>query len=137
MIDPIDPKAIIRIMLFQALVGNYDWHLRISPDDSDDSSSLWNIKVVEAGHKWIVFPYDYDLSGWVRLDESPPELPSFDNNFYKRADIARVVVEFKEKRRAIEALVDGLANEDRSGARSIKEQIRSFYNPHKIKLFIQ
>ena len=127
-IDPIDPKAIIRIMLFQALVGNYDWHLRISPDDSDDSSSLWNIKVVEAGHKWIVFPYDYDLSGWVRLDESPPELPSFDNNFYKRADIARVVAEFKEKRPAIEALVDDLANEDRSGARSIKEQIRSFYN---------
>ncbi|MEO8992511.1 MAG: hypothetical protein ABI284_08445 [Nitrosospira sp.] len=127
-IDPIDREAIIRIMLFQALIGNYDWHLRISPDDSDDSSSLWNMKVVEADHKWIVFPYDYDLAAWVKLDNSPAELPGFDNNFYKPADISAVVAEFKAKRTDIEALVDDLANEDQSGARSIKEQIKSFYN---------
>ena len=51
-----------------------------------------------------------------------------DSNFFKPGDISQVVAEFKEKRPAIEALVDGLANEDKSGAQSIKEQISSFYN---------
>jgi hypothetical protein len=39
-----------------------------------------------------------------------------------------VVAEFKKKRSDIEALVNNLASEDQSGARSIKEQIKSFYN---------
>ena len=125
-IDPIDPKAIIRILLFQALVGNYDWHLRISPRDVADSTGLWNIKVVQAGGNWIVFPYDYDLAGWVKSQDFAL-LDDMDVKFFKPGDISQVVAEFKEKRPAIEALVDGLANEDKSGAQSIKEQISSFY----------
>ena len=38
------------------------------------------------------------------------------------------MAEFKEKRPAIEALVDDLAKEEKSGALSIKGQISSFYN---------
>ncbi|HEX8873352.1 MAG TPA: hypothetical protein VF780_01905, partial [Nitrosospira sp.] len=128
-IEPIDPKDIIRILLFQALVGNYDWELRILPDDIPDSQALWNMKVVEADGNWIVFPYDYDLAGWVKADSSPPELPDLtDSRFFKPSDISVVVDEFKQKRPAIEALVDDLAKEDSSGARSIKMQIGSFYD---------
>ena len=54
-------------------------------------------------------------------------LDDMDVKFFKPGDISQVVAEFKEKRPAIEALVDGLANEDKSGAQSIKEQISSFY----------
>ena len=128
-IEPIDPKEIIRILLFQALTGNYDWELRIFPDDIPDSQGLWNMKVVEADGNWIVFPYDYDLARWVKSDNSKPELPDLaDSHFFKPSDISQVVAEFKEKRPAIEALVDDLAKEDKSGALSIKEQISSFYN---------
>ena len=128
-IDPIDPKTILRIIFFQALVGNYDWQLRISPDDTSNSSGLWNIKVVEANGKWIVFPYDYDLAGWVKSENfSPQLLKSADVHFFKTSDISQIVAEFKGKRPGIEALVDGLATEDRNGARSIKEQIASFFD---------
>ena len=128
-IEPIDPKDIIRILFFQALTGNYDWELRIFPDDIPDSQGLWNMKVVEADGNWIVFPYDYDLAPWVKSDNSKPELPDLaDSNFFKPGDISQVVAEFKEKRSAIEALVDDLAEEDKSGALSIKGQISSFYN---------
>ena len=120
-IEPIDPKDIIRILLFQALTGNYDWELRIFPDDIPDSHGLWNMKVVEADGNWIVFPYDYDLAPWVKSDNSKAELPDLaDSNFFKPGDISQVVAEFKEKRSAIEALVDDLAKEDKSGALSIK-----------------
>lgn len=127
-IEPIDPRDIIRILLFQSLIGNYDWILRISPDDTSASRGLWNMKVVEAGGKWIVFPYDYDLSGWVRPDDSASRLPGFTNPFFKQGDISAVVAEFRQKRPAVEALADDLANEDRNGAARIKSQIRSFYD---------
>jgi hypothetical protein len=126
-IEPIDPRDIIRILLFQALVGNYDWKLRISPDDSV-SRGLWNIKVVGADGKWIVFPYDYDLSGWVRPDDSASRLPNFSNPFFKPADISAVVREFRQKRPAMEALADELGKEDRNGAAGIKSRIKSFYD---------
>lgn len=128
-IEPIDPKDIIRILLFEALVGNYDWELRVFPDDIPDSQGLWNIKVVEADGNWIVFPYDYDLAGWVKSDNSAPELPDLaDSRFFKPGDISLVVAEFKKKRPAIEALVDDLAKEDKNGARSIKQQVSAFYD---------
>jgi len=126
-IEPIDPRGIIRLMLFQSLIANYDWILRTSPDDTSASRGLWNMKVVEADGKWIVFPYDYDLAGWVRPDDSAPELPNFNNPFFKPADISAVVAEFRQKRPAVEALVDDLAKEDRNGAASIKSRIKSFY----------
>ena len=66
---------------------------------------------------------------WVKSDNSKAELPDLaDSNFFKPGDISQVVAEFKEKRSAIEALVDDLAKEDKSGALSIKGQISSFYN---------
>jgi hypothetical protein len=101
--------------------------MRISPDDSV-SRGLWNMKVVEADGKWIIFPYDYDLSGWVRPDDSVPRLPGFTNPFFKPADIFVVVTKFREKRPAMEALVDDLAKEDKNGATRIKSQIKSFYD---------
>ncbi|HET7062105.1 MAG TPA: hypothetical protein VFI43_07990 [Nitrosospira sp.] len=126
-IEPIHPKAVIRILLFQSLVGNYDWHLRINPDDIPDSQGLWNIKVVETDGNWIIFPYDYDLSGWVKSADGSPEMPDLAPRFFKPDDVAKVVAEFREKRPAIEALVDELASEDRAGAQSMKRQIDSFY----------
>jgi len=134
-IEAIDPKDIIRILLFQALVGNYDWELRIFPGDIPDSQGLWNIKVVETDGNWVVFPYDYDLAGWVKSDNSPPELPDLaDGGFFRPGDISEVVAEFREKRPAIEALVDDFAKEDKNGARSIKQQISAFYDALARKL---
>lgn len=127
-IRAISPKDVIRILLFQALIGNYDWHLRIFPDEIQDSSGLWNMKVVEADGRWIVFPYDYDLSGWVKSDESPVELPSFDPAFYELSDISAVVAEFRGKRADLERLADELAGKDRNGAASIRVQIGNFYD---------
>jgi hypothetical protein len=101
--------------------------MRISPDDSV-SRGLWNMKVVEADGKWIVFPYDYDLSSWVRPDDSVSRLPSFSNSFFKPADISVVAAEFRQKRPAMEALVSELAKEDRNGAAGIKSRIKSFYD---------
>lgn len=127
-IRAIMPKDVIRILLFQALIGNYDWHLRIFPDDIQDSSALWNMKVVETDGRWIIFPYDYDLSGWVKSNESSVELPNFDHAFYRPDDIAAVVAEFREKRADLERLADELAGEDERGAESIKTQIGNFYD---------
>lgn len=87
------------------------------------------MKVVEANGKWIVFPYDYDLAGWVKSENFFSGLPGLaDGDFYKPADISQVVAELKQKRPGIEALVDELAREDRDGGNSIKEHIKAFYN---------
>ena len=109
--------------------------MRIFPGDIPDSQGLWNIKVVETDGNWVVFPYDYDLAGWVKSDNSPPELPDLaDSGFFKPGDISEVVAEFREKRPAIEALVDDFAKEDKNGARSIKQQISAFYDALARKL---
>jgi hypothetical protein len=70
--------------------------------------------------------YDYDPAGWVKSQDFAL-LDDTNVKFFKPSDISQVVGEFKEKRAAIEAPVDGLANVDKSGAQSIKEQIGSFY----------
>ena len=87
------------------------------------------MKVVEANGKWIVFPYDYDLAGCVKSENFFSGLPGLaDADFYKPADVSLVVAELRQKRPGIEALVDELASEDRSGASRIKEHIESFYH---------
>lgn len=50
------------------------------------------------------------------------------NPFFKPVDILAVVKGFRQKRPAMEALVDELAKEDRNGAAGMKSWIKSFYD---------
>jgi hypothetical protein len=43
-------------------------------------------------------------------------------------DISAAVTKFRQKRRAMEALANDLAKEDKNGAARIKTQIKSFYD---------
>lgn len=65
----VDPEDAARIALFQAMVGNGDWFLKVHPEhyrnqDRSDKSNLWNVKIVELpDKKWVLFPQDFSLSG--------------------------------------------------------------------------
>lgn len=60
----------VRIAFGQALIGNFDWHLKISPADSGyrgtDEKPLWNVLAFDlGGGKTRLVMKDFDLAGMV------------------------------------------------------------------------
>ncbi|NVB85480.1 MAG: hypothetical protein HOV81_44360 [Kofleriaceae bacterium] len=59
-----DMQAIVRVHFFEALVGNWDWHLRIGAS-KPGGGQLWNIEAVQLGDKLVPLAQDFDLSSAV------------------------------------------------------------------------
>jgi hypothetical protein len=57
-------QAIVRIHFFEALIGNWDWHLRIGPS-KPGGGQLWNIDAVQLSDKLVPLAQDFDLSSAV------------------------------------------------------------------------
>lgn len=57
-------QAIVRIHFFEALIGNWDWHLRIGASNPG-GGQLWNIEAVQLGDKLVPLAQDFDLSSAV------------------------------------------------------------------------
>lgn len=63
------PPDTARLALAEAMIGNFDWCLRMFPGDiyrCDDRHPLWNILGLSGiGSRALPLPYDFDLSGPV------------------------------------------------------------------------
>jgi hypothetical protein len=62
----VDSEDAARIALFQYMIGNYDWFIKVDADDmrsAQDFRNLWNTKIVAfPDGKWVMFPQDFNLS---------------------------------------------------------------------------
>lgn len=76
----VDPEDIYRIALFQSMIGNWDWFIKMDPEHKrteKDSESFWNVKVVENQQgKWILFPQDFSLSAMATGNFEPQNMRS-------------------------------------------------------------
>jgi hypothetical protein len=57
-------QAIVRIHFFEAMIGNWDWHLRIGAS-KPGGGQLWNIEAIQLGDKLVPLAQDFDLSSAV------------------------------------------------------------------------
>ena len=59
----------VRIAFAQAMIGNFDWHLKISPEDRNyrgtDEKPLWNVVAFDKGGSASLIMKDFDLAGIV------------------------------------------------------------------------
>ncbi len=57
---------VARIYFLEALLGNWDWSLKMDYVGGDESNRFWNMKEIQtADGRHIVFPYDFDLADIV------------------------------------------------------------------------
>jgi hypothetical protein len=59
----------VRIAFAQAMIGNFDWHLKMSPEDKGyrgtDEKPLWNVVAFDKGGSASLVMKDFDLAGIV------------------------------------------------------------------------
>lgn len=64
-------QDVARLAFAQAMIGNFDWCLRMTPDDTyrcNDTTPLWNILwLTKSDGSAIPVMYDFDLAGFVTL----------------------------------------------------------------------
>lgn len=101
-----DERNSVRNDFFQYMIGNADW------------SGIYqhNTNVLYAENKYVVLPYDFDMSGFVNAPyarQSPPNLGTGDprervyRGFCKSKEVMQEIRrEFLEKEQAIHALID-------------------------------
>lgn len=66
--DRLAPADTARLAFAEALLGNFDWCLKMTPDDTyrcDARHPLWNILAFVTGARVIPILYDFDVSGIV------------------------------------------------------------------------
>jgi hypothetical protein len=67
--DRMAPADTVRLAFAEALIGNFDWCLKMTPDDSyrcDARHPLWNIVAADRGSGQLVpLIYDFDVAGIV------------------------------------------------------------------------
>jgi hypothetical protein len=67
--DQLTPADTVRLAFAEALIGNFDWCLKMTPDDTyrcDARHALWNIVAADRGGGRIVpMIYDFDVAGIV------------------------------------------------------------------------
>ena len=104
--EQLQGKNLVRLQLFQYMIGNADWNL----------SMYRNLKFVQVDgqEKWIGVPYDFDFSGLVN---APYALPNPDYNLQSvqeraflggspNSELLEVVYqEFESKRKTFERLI--------------------------------
>jgi hypothetical protein len=62
------PRDALRIAFAQAMIGNFDWCLRYTPDDNyrcNQRHPLWNVLALRTPKGLVPAIYDFDLSGLV------------------------------------------------------------------------
>jgi hypothetical protein len=67
--DQLTTADTIRLAFAEALIGNFDWCLKMTPDDGyrcDARHPLWNVVAADAGNGRVVpLIYDFDVAGMV------------------------------------------------------------------------
>jgi hypothetical protein len=125
----IDREDVARIALFEALIGNGDWFVKISPDKlrgMGDLNNLWNIKILEMPTgRWVMFPQDFNFTGMVMGGPSQPvNADTF--GAADRATQEKLQRHFLEKKPELYDLLKTLT-QDPNGAGAMQKALDSFY----------
>jgi hypothetical protein len=138
-----------QIVFAQALIGNFDWCLRMTADDSyrcDARRILWNVMVLRGGGRTFPLIYDFDVSGMVAghhlwfgevyndaflPSKSRPEIEVLGQLQRTRTLFSRQVLDATRKR-FIERKADAYgvlkqAPLDEAGRKRIQEYMDAFY----------
>ena len=114
----VDREDVARSALLQYLVGNTDWYIKKTKQDSRfegdiDGQELWNMKLVEnIQGKWITFPQDFNFSFFITgfpfrtpLDTQTFELAS-------EASRLKILESFLNKKNQIYEIVRSMNGDD-------------------------
>jgi hypothetical protein len=66
--DTFSPEDTARLAFAQAMIGNFDWCMRMTPDDTyrcNDTNPLWNVMAVQRSGRTLPVAHDFDLAGLV------------------------------------------------------------------------
>src|SRR5262245_2851806 len=148
--DAFKAEDTAQIAFAEALIGNFDWCLRMTADDGyrcDARRILWNVKALRAGDRTFPLIYDFDVSGMVAghhlwfsdvynerfvASRSHPEIEVVGQLQRTRALFSRDVLDATRKR-FIERKADAYgalkqAPLDEPGRKTIQEYLDAFYN---------
>jgi hypothetical protein len=132
-VTQLDPAYATLHALFQFMVGNTDWSVKMAPDDSDCCHNGRVLSPPKESLGWMVVPYDFDQSGIVnpRYAMPAPQLgiSTVRQRLYRgrcvHNDQLDSVIQLLNERRAEleEALLpDGIRNE-----KTAADYVASFY----------
>jgi hypothetical protein len=147
--DAFKAEDTAQIAFAEALIGNFDWCLRMTADDTyrcDARRILWNVMALRAGGRTFPLVYDFDVSGMVAghhlwfgdvyneaflPSKSHPEIEVLGQLQRTRALFSRQVLDATRKR-FIERKADAygalkLAPLDEGGRKRIQEYLDAFY----------
>ncbi|MBS1969674.1 MAG: hypothetical protein JSU04_05180 [Bdellovibrionales bacterium] len=125
----IDPEDAARIGYFQKMIGNSDWYIKMTPEDTrsgDAKINLWNTKIIELPNgKWVLFPQDFNFSAiMIGAYNSSADLKTI--NSVDPATQVRLKQVFIEKKAELYKLTDTLTN-DPEGPEFLKRVLDAFY----------
>ena len=139
----------IRIAFGEAMIGNFDWCLKFSPDDvyrCDVRKPLWNVLAFDRGGTAALLAKDFDLAGvvvgrhsWFKTIFNPAYVPSKSEidievlsqvqrtrSLYPRTELDAERRHFTERKAAIYAVVDQ-ADVDAKGREIARSYLDSFF----------
>lgn len=127
----VDPEDASRMALFQAMVANSDWFIKMNPQhfrdlQNSDSTNLWNVKIVELPNgRWVIFPQDFSLSG-IFIGQPMNIIDRTVFEFSSQETQDRLKKTFLEKKPEIYALLNTLT-QDPKGPELMKATLDNFY----------
>ena len=127
----VDTEDAARIALFNEMIGNYDWFIKINPEhmrSQFDERNLWNVKIAELKNgKWVLFPYDFSLASVVTGIRNPT---GYEKVFLSvnTSSQEKIKNQFLEKKQEIIKLLDSL---DPMGKEYYENAIRRFFSDIK------
>jgi hypothetical protein len=132
-VTQLDPAYATLHTLFQFMVGNTDWSVKMAPDDSDCCHNGRVLSSPGESVGWMVVPYDFDQSGIVnpRYAAPAPQLGIstvrqrlFRGRCIHNDQLDDVIRLFNERRAELEEALfpDGIRN-----VKSAADYIASFY----------
>jgi len=135
-----DREQAALVYVFQYLVGNTDWSLALA--DYDDGC-CHNHKLIDAGERVYLVPYDFDLSGVVNARYAFPQrdlpIKKVTQRLYQGACTDRDILltalrSVLERRDELLSLVDQTPGLDASNVRRMRKYLDAFFRKGESKL---
>jgi hypothetical protein len=147
--DAFAADDVARLAFAEALIGNFDWCLKMTSDDSyrcDARRKLWNVLALNGGGRTVPLIYDFDVSGMVagrhswfaRIfnesflpSRSQPEIEVLSQlqrtrTLFDRALLDRTRKHFRDRKAEVYRALDDAAL-DSDGREKIREYVDSFF----------
>lgn len=125
----VDVEDVTRIALFQAMIGNGDWFIKVDAEHGGAGSNkirLWNIKILELPTgKWVLFPQDFGIS-YPLMGDSLTDLEPTIFGAAGEASQKKLIRVFLNKKTELYQLLETLKN-DPQGAENFQKTLDHFY----------